>query len=156
MLKALRLIVDIVTNRTPEPAPRGLVRLAAPAAKPALRIAKPAVPAVPRQSVDPRRFTGTEGVGAWILQVDDPARACEFAQANRDRRFSAAGATPLPAPGCCRGDCACMYKAQPEHRQGPRRVAAERREQVRFETKKVDRRKNSGRRIEDVWDRKRV
>lgn len=156
MLKALFRLLDTVIQPTaPAPAAPRPARVLAAVAPVRPDTRKAATPSVPPQSSDPRRFAGAEGVGAWVLKAGDPTCACEFALANDGRRFSAAGAIPLPAPSCCRSDCACMYKPLPEERKAARRLAVERREQVRFGAKS-DRRANSGRRLEDRWDRKRV
>ena len=62
--------------------------------------------------------------------------------------------TPLsaPLPQCDRGgECHCNFRLLADERRGPRRSGEERRELVRFDVKKVDRRKNDGRRKEDGW-----
>jgi hypothetical protein len=152
MLKRLREIVGKVlpgATRAPAPAP------AADKAKPKAAANAPKEPPIPKLSVDPRRFAGRRGAGAWVLQVRDPDCACDFARENAGKRFPAASAIPIPGPGCGRTDCVCIYRAESDIRKGARREAVERREEVRFEVKKIDRRKKSGRRVEDAWDRKR-
>lgn len=152
MLKRIREIVGKVVGTSP--AVERKPGVAAPASKPATPVAKKE--AIPKQSVDPRRFAGMRGAGAWILTVPAPDCACDFARENAGKRFPAASTIPVPGPGCGRTDCACIYRSEADIRKSARREAVERREEIRFEVKKVDRRKKSGRRVEDAWDRKRT
>jgi len=154
VLNLIRAFINNLTNKT-DPR-RKQPALKVEAVKTATRPAPIAAPAVPKQSVDPRRFAGSSDVGAWVLIVADSTCACDFARQNAGRCYSAAGVTPVPAPDCTRSDCQCIYRAEPENRKGARRQAVDRREQIRFEVTKGDRRKNGGRRLEDIWERKRV
>ena len=152
MLKRIREILGIVVGRSPE-VERKLVATARPS-KPATLVVKKEP--IPKLSVDPRRFAGMRGAGAWVLTVPNPQCACDFAREHTGQRFPAAVAVPIPGPGCGRTDCACIYRSEADIRKCARREAVERREEIRFEVKKVDRRKRAGRRVEDAWDRKRT
>jgi hypothetical protein len=91
----------------------------------------------------------TAGVVAFKLHVPNVESACEQARNNADKTFAAADASKLPQLQCGI-NCQCYYERITERRKGPRRVAAERRDMIRFE-KKSDRRSGKDRRKGSGW-----
>lgn len=143
-------LVDKLMGKEPAPLPPTR-RVAGTAAKPSATKAGNGAPAIPRVCADPSRYVHEKGAAVWQFQVPDQAHACAAAIALDGHRVGAESASPTPLPQCDRNDCHCSYRLLPEQRKGPRRSGEERRELVRFEVKKVDRRKNDGRRKEDGW-----
>lgn len=129
----------------------GNVGAAANGARPAS--VKPASNAieVPLVCADPGRYARVPGAAVWQFNVPDAEQACKAALALAGQHVGAISAAATPLPGCDRRSCTCNYRRLPERRKIPRRSGEERRELVRFEVKKIDRRKNDGRRKEDGW-----
>ena len=90
-----------------------------------------------------------------MLRVPDLNRACEAARHYVGRTLDAATAPKLPLPGCGVVECRCRYERVVNLRRSERREAADRRDEIRFETK-VDRRTSPDRRVWNAfWDRMR-
>ena len=77
---------------------------------------------------------------------------CAPAQAQASRHYAPGSAPALPLPGCTRRRCTCFYDKRLERRIGPRRLVEDRRQAVRYEPHRSDRRRRKGRRAEDdIW-----
>jgi hypothetical protein len=77
--------------------------------------------------------------------------ACEAAIRMRSKTLPDGFVQQIPVPGCDRGSCECKLSEVRGRRGGPRRVKADRRDDVRF---KEDRRKGRDRRQGvDAWNR---
>ncbi len=89
-----------------------------------------------------RKFWGVE-----ILQG-----GCKASTALAGKRFAFEEAPALPLEGCTAHNCPCQYKGLKEHRGGHRRAQEDRREGLRFDVKKPDRRALKDRRSRfDQW-----
>jgi hypothetical protein len=86
---------------------------------------------------------------ALILRVQNADCACDNARKFANQTFLIAQAPTLPFKNCTRSDCRCRYERITERRKskstGDRRIAIDRREEIRFEMKD-DRRSGKDRR----------
>ncbi len=110
-----------------------------------------AAPSVPRICTDPSQYARVRGGECWLFQVPDRECACAAALKLHNHEVGAEHAKPVPLPGCERKDCRCNYRLVANKRQRARRSGGQRREEIRFEAKKGDRRQTDGRRKEDGW-----
>jgi hypothetical protein len=93
-------------------------------------------------------------VVALVLRVENPDCACETARKYADRTYKVGEAPKLPFKDCERSDCQCRYLSITERRtRGERRVRANRREEIRFETKDDRRSGKDRRQTNNVWKR---
>ncbi len=65
---------------------------------------------------------------------------CAVARRFRGKLFSFDQAPPLPLAGCNTLHCACNYRGLPEHRKQARRNALDRRDSLRFDAERPERR----------------
>lgn len=85
--------------------------------------------------------------GVEILQG-----GCKGSTKLAGKRFTFNNAPALPLNGCEAHVCPCQYKGQKEHRSHHRRTREDRRESLRFDVKKPDRRALKDRRRQfDQW-----
>lgn len=85
--------------------------------------------------------------GVEILQG-----GCKASIALAGKRFTFNDAPTLPLEGCAAHSCPCQYKGQKEHRTFHRRTREDRRDGLRFDVKKPDRRALKDRRRQfDQW-----
>lgn len=85
--------------------------------------------------------------GVQILQG-----GCKESTALAGKRFTFTDAPALPLEGCEAHICPCQYKGQIEHRSYHRRTHEDRRDGLRFDVKKPDRRAMKDRRRQfDQW-----
>lgn len=82
---------------------------------------------------------------ALTLRVPNPDCACDDARKLQDKSFPVADVPKLPFKTCDRGDCRCRYDKVVNRRKGERRTKADRRDEIRFQTKS-DRRAGRDRR----------
>jgi hypothetical protein len=85
----------------------------------------------------------------WGLEMGQPG--CEAAQAIMDKQFTFDEAPQLPLEGCSSAMCTCQFKGLKNQRTQHRRASEERRDEVRFEKDKPDRRSHKNRRRSDKW-----
>ena len=86
----------------------------------------------------------------WGVVIRHPG--CEAARKLTDRNFSFEEAPALPLEGCTAAQCSCLYEGLKEHRSTHRRTQQDRRENIRFNADKPDRRKLKDRRRHfDQW-----
>ena len=86
----------------------------------------------------------------WGVEIQHPG--CDAARKLGDRKFSFDEAPSLPVEGCTAAQCSCLYAGLKEHRVTHRRTQQDRRENIRFDAKKPDRRKLKDRRRHfDQW-----
>jgi hypothetical protein len=71
---------------------------------------------------------------------------CATARRFRGKPFSFDQAPPLPLAGCNTLHCACHYQGLPEHRKRERRNTHDRRDSVRFDAERPERRTSQERR----------
>lgn len=83
----------------------------------------------------------------------NPARACDAVREIAKRWYKTEDIPKLPLKDCSYGGiCECKYRFRDDPRQGDRRLARDRREDLRFEPGHDDRRKGCGRRAgESAW-----
>ena len=86
------------------------------------------------------------------LEVLDPTTACDAVAQYRNKQLLINHAPELPLEGCTSAVCQCRYVGLKERRMAVRRVGEDRREGVRFETDKVDRREGDRRKTRG-WDK---
>jgi hypothetical protein len=147
----IRRALDALTGRkAPEPKAAD-ARIAAPArpraeARAAGDKAKSATAAVVARH--PRLHKKPEQFDYWQLTVPNRERACEAVLAIANQRYGVDDAPSLPFAYCKR-ECNCHYVGIIDQRRGQRRKNSERREEIRFEPAKTDRRQKSGRRKGD-------
>jgi hypothetical protein len=106
-------------------------------------------PRVPARTVNPK-LLGMD-VGLWELRASP---TCEFAKSLHGRRMETADTIALPLPGCNAMTCDCHYVPVRDNRRGVRRKGEERREALRFDPSKKERRAKDRRR-RAIWDGKR-
>ena len=112
----------------------------------AMAAAKKPASRTPTRTVNPKLF-GKES-GMWELRA---SAKCEFAKSLDGKRYEAADSIALPLPGCNPMTCDCHYVAVRDNRGNPRRKGDERREALRFDPAKKERRAKDRRR-RSVWD----
>lgn len=105
---------------------------------------------LPARVQNPRQFQGLKRIRVWELEVDEPARACQWARETQGRRFPCDGAVPLPIAGCGTR-CTCHYLPITENRKRRRRRDPIEQPILDFEETGGDRRHRDGRRKEDHW-----
>jgi hypothetical protein len=99
-------------------------------------------------TTNPRELAAN-GIRLW--QLHDGGSGCEFGQTMRGRRLRAEDTIALPAPGCGRIDCRCIYQPVREARAGERRIASnDRRDMLRFDAS--ERRRNERRIRRNGWN----
>ena len=110
--------------------------------------AKPAAPAkrLPNRIVNPSRAPASAG-DIFVLRA---GAGCDLTGLFNGRRFQRDGAIPLPMAGCTPSVCTCHYESVAERRAEDRRLAADRRNMIRFEATS-DRRRTS-RRDRNPWE----
>jgi hypothetical protein len=122
-----------------------------PGAKPAPRKPAPGSRATPAAAAEPRRVKPpSEGIDKFRGATLFPQKgACEAIMKLRGRTFPEGRIPPVPVPGCDRERCECQVHEVVGRRRGPRRVAVDRRGDVRFSE---DRRDGKDRREgADTW-----
>ena len=77
---------------------------------------------------------------------------CEASRALADKQFTFAEAPVLPLDDCDKSLCNCIYKGLKEERIEGRRIQADRREDLRFDSDKPDRRSPKDRRRGEAWN----
>ncbi|MCG2635373.1 MAG: hypothetical protein J4A00_10775 [Gammaproteobacteria bacterium] len=90
----------------------------------------------------------------WGVRIElaSPAHACAAVHEYADKQLLINHAPELPLADCTAAVCQCHYVGLEERRVGPRRTGEDRREGVRFEDGKVDRRQGD-RRKRAGWDK---
>lgn len=84
--------------------------------------------------------------GAELAQT-----GCETARALHGRQYTFDAAPELPLPGCDSAACTCQFRGLRERRSRIRRTHPDRREVIRFDVNRPDRRARVSRRRADKW-----
>lgn len=105
---------------------------------------------VPQRVTSPRRYAQPGDKKLWELHA--AATSCEPARTRNGRKYQADDAPALPLPACALTECSCHYVAIKERRTWFRRKGEDRREDLRFEKTKIDRRERDRRKSESGWD----
>ena len=109
-----------------------------------------------RGSTDANSLSSMRSSGQyWGLRVEvvDASSACEAVGEYRNKQLLINHAPELPLADCTSAVCRCHYVGLTERRtDDDRRVREDRREEIRFETDKGDRRKGN-RRKSARWDK---
>ncbi|MGB5306516.1 MAG: hypothetical protein WBN51_06495 [Gammaproteobacteria bacterium] len=77
---------------------------------------------------------------------------CESSRALSGQQFMLKDAPVLPVEGCDKSLCNCIYKGLKEVRREGRRTQSDRREDLRFDSDKPDRRSPKDRRRGEAWN----
>lgn len=85
----------------------------------------------------------------WGVEMGQPG--CEAAQALLGKQYPFDKAPQLPLPGCNSANCTCQFKGLKERRTWVRRQQEDRRESIRFDKDRPDRRSRKDRRRGNVW-----
>jgi hypothetical protein len=86
----------------------------------------------------------------WGVEIEHGG--CDASMALAGKQFALEDAPKLPLPDCTAQICPCQYKALPERRSQHRRTHEDRRDSLRFESGKEDRRSLKDRRRKfDQW-----
>lgn len=91
----------------------------------------------------------------WGVRIEpgEAGDACDAARRCVSGRFSFENAPSLPLPECANTRCSCRYAGLPEQRNPPpRRQTPDRREKIRYEPKRGNRRQEKDRRKLNKWD----
>jgi hypothetical protein len=80
----------------------------------------------------------------WGVEIEQGG--CAEARALAGRQYSFEAAPRLPLDNCTASHCPCQYKGLVEHRRQHRRTQEDRRESLRFDVNKPDRRSSKDRR----------
>ena len=89
----------------------------------------------------------------WGVRIEAGMDACEAARRGAGERYSFENAPPLPLPDCALTRCSCRYAGLEEQRNPPpRRQTPDRRDKIRYEPKRGNRRKEKDRRKLNKWD----
>jgi hypothetical protein len=86
----------------------------------------------------------------WGVEIGQPG--CEAARELLGRQYPFAEAPKLPLEGCSSAVCTCQFKGLKERRTQHRRTHDDRRNEVRFEEGKTERRSPKNRRRGDSWN----
>lgn len=76
---------------------------------------------------------------------------CEAARVFQGQQYTFKEAPELPFPGCSSAGCTCQFRGLRERRSQSRRTHPDRREVLRFDVDKPDRRARVSRRRADKW-----
>ncbi|UCC57586.1 MAG: hypothetical protein JSU75_10935 [Gammaproteobacteria bacterium] len=86
----------------------------------------------------------------WGVEIEQGG--CEASIALAGKQFAFEDAPALPLPECTAHICPCQYKGLVEHRKSHRRAQEDRRDSLRFESERSDRRSLKDRRSKfDQW-----
>jgi hypothetical protein len=77
---------------------------------------------------------------------------CEAARALQGRQYPFEDVPELPLPDCDSAACTCQFRGLPDKRSQTRRTHPDRREEIRFDADKSDRRARVSRRRADKWN----
>ena len=77
---------------------------------------------------------------------------CESARALLGRKYAFDEAPALPLPGCDSAMCTCQFNGLKERRGTLRRTHDDRRDEIRFDKERPERRARRNRRRGDKWD----
>ena len=86
----------------------------------------------------------------WGVEMGQPG--CEAAVALLGEQYTFEDAPQLPLDGCSSAMCTCQFKGLKNRRTQHRRKLEDRREEIRFEKDKPDRRSHKNRRRSDNWN----
>jgi hypothetical protein len=87
----------------------------------------------------------------WGVEIRQTG--CPVAKAHEGKQYTLEEAPHLPLEGCTAPHCSCVYLGLKEHRVRQRRVSHDRREVLRFEDEKPDRRSHKDRRKSNkAWE----
>jgi hypothetical protein len=86
----------------------------------------------------------------WGVEMGQPG--CEAAQAILGQQFTFDEAPPLPLEGCNSASCTCQFKGLKDRRTWARRQQEDRRNSVRFDKDRPDRRSRKDRRRGNAWN----
>ena len=92
------------------------------------------------------------GIVAVKLHVPKLECACDPARQNAGKAFAVGNAPNLPLRECTRADCTCSYERIAERRKGERRTSPDRRDAIRFETKRDRRTGRDRRKLNTAWN----
>jgi len=108
------------------------------------RTSERGLPALPPRVRNPQNCVAAHPDGVWKFRSGDSC--CKTAARLNNRRLETRHAIVLPLPACDLAACACEYRAAPNLRKRDRRVQMDRRDGIRMEHSKEDRRKGVDRR----------
>lgn len=111
--------------------------------RPSTAAAEQAPRSVPERSLDPRKLSGANGKQLWMLRSDPQ---CTNSVKLSGRRVRGDRAISLFTLGCQPARCSCHYQRVSDPRRRLRRLASDRREEIRFSTSSNDRRLSNDRR----------
>lgn len=107
----------------------------------------------PRSALPPVRPGGIDKLKSsglyWGVELGQAG--CEASQILLDRQFTFDTAPELPLDGCSSAACTCQFRGLRERRSRLRRTHPDRREELRFDAEKADRRSRVSRRRADKW-----
>ena len=99
---------------------------------------------LPARVRNPLNCTAAHPDGVWQFRAGEAC--CKAAARLTNRCLETPQAVLLPLPSCDAASCTCRYQAKPDLRSSDRRVRMDRRDGIRMEVEKVDRRKGTDRR----------
>jgi len=85
----------------------------------------------------------------WGVEMGQPG--CEAAQALLGKQFTFDEAPQLPLQGCNSPNCTCQFKGLKDRRTWVRRQQDDRRQSIRFDKDRPDRRSRKDRRRGNIW-----
>lgn len=85
----------------------------------------------------------------WGVEMGQPG--CEAAQAILGQQFTFDEAPQLPLEGCNSANCTCQFKGLKNRRTWARRQQEDRRNSIRFDKDRADRRSRKERRRGNAW-----
>jgi hypothetical protein len=86
----------------------------------------------------------------WGVEMGQPG--CEAAQAILGQQFTFDEAPQLPLEGCNSANCTCQFKGLKDRRTWARRQQEDRRNSIRFDKDRPDRRSRKDRRRGNAWN----
>jgi len=96
--------------------------------------------------------SGTEEFHGLLLDIDKTPVPCEAAGRLSGRIVPPKDAPQLPLAECDAKICRCLFRHRPEMRRAERRKVEDRRDSLRFDPTKADRRSGKDRRTDvNVW-----
>jgi len=99
---------------------------------------------LPGRVRNPLNCSAAHPDGVWQFRAGEAC--CRTASRLDNRCLETPQAVLLPLPSCDAAACACRYQAKSDRRNSDRRVRMDRRDGIRMEVEKVDRRKGADRR----------
>jgi hypothetical protein len=116
-----------------------------------VNVASSSEPVAPPRPARPGGIDKLQGTGLfWGVEIGTPG--CEAARDLMGNQYTFDEAPELPLPACSSAICTCQFNGLRDNRERARRSGNDRRDDIRFDKDRPERRKRRGRRRSDRWN----